>query len=104
MTVSHFEVDRIDVTSSRPYSDALAIFEKKVPPADGAILIRLATTRANPREIEDAVRAMTGELELISFARLEQGPLVSLLGKPKKMINESFHEVRKQSVKVVATV
>src|SRR5262249_18332235 len=43
-------------------------------------------SHARPREIEEAVQLMVGELELMWFARLEQGPLVSLLGKPKKMV------------------
>jgi hypothetical protein len=86
MTAVHFEVDRIDITSTKPYVDALATFEKKVPPADIGTLNRLVGARASTREIEDAVRSMAGELEFMSFAKLEQGPLVSLLGKPKKMV------------------
>jgi hypothetical protein len=86
MTAIHFEVDRIDVTSTKEYADALATFEAKVPPADNDTFKRLAESHASSREVEEAVRSMAGELEFMSFAKLEQGPLVSLLGKPKKMV------------------
>jgi Domain of unknown function DUF302 len=86
MTTVHFEVDRIDVTSTKSYVEALAIFAEKVPPADVGTLNRLANSHASQREIEDAVQSMAGELGFMSFAKLEQGPLVSLLGKPKKMV------------------
>jgi hypothetical protein len=86
MAAIHFEVERIDLTSTRSYVDALRTFEEKVPPADMSTLGRLASSRASSREIEEAVRSMAGELEFMSFAKLEQGPLTSLLGKPKKMV------------------
>ena len=37
------------------------------------------------RRIERAIEEMVGELWFMILGKLEQGPLVSLLGKPKKM-------------------
>src|SRR5215510_14183377 len=41
--------------------------------------------RPSAREIERAIDGMVGELGFMVLAKLDQGPLVSLLGKLKKM-------------------
>jgi uncharacterized protein (DUF302 family) len=37
------------------------------------------------KEIDARVRSMVGDLEFVVLGKVDQGPLVSLLGKPKKL-------------------
>jgi hypothetical protein len=57
----------------------------KVPAGDMATLIRLAQSQANARQIEEAVQKTVGDLGFMVLGRLEQGALVSLLGRSKKL-------------------
>ncbi len=86
MTEERFTVERVDVPSGRTFAETLAAFERAIPAADLPALNQLVASRANPKEIETRVAAMVGDLGFMILGRLEQGPLVSLLGKPKKMI------------------
>lgn len=85
MKASRFSVDRIDVTSRRPFLETVAAFEGRIPAADFATLTRLTASRASAREIEASVQAMVGDLGFLILGKLDQGPLVSLLGRPKKV-------------------
>jgi uncharacterized protein (DUF302 family) len=80
-----FSVERVDVTTRRPFVDVVAAFERKVPAGDVATFNRLAQLRATAGQIEEVVQGMVGELGLMVLGRLEQGALASLLGKPKKL-------------------
>jgi len=42
-------------------------------------------TRASAPEVENAIARTVGDLGFAHFAKLDQGPLVSLLGRPKRM-------------------
>jgi len=57
-----------------------------VPSGDVQALNALARSHASAHEIEQAVRGMVGDLGFMVLAKLEQGPLVSLLGRPQKLI------------------
>ena len=83
--VHKFSVERIDVTSKRPYEGVRAALEASVPSANLATLTQLVTTNADARQIEHAVNEMVGDLGFMLFAKIDQGPLVSRLGQPKKM-------------------
>ena len=85
MHASTFEVERLDCTSSRTFEQMIVTFEQKVPAAELTKLIQLTTTQAPVTEIERTVQAMVGDLGFMHFAKLAQGPLVSLLGKRKKL-------------------
>jgi len=62
-----------------------AAIEKKIPPADFGVFNKLAASHATAKEIEAKVQSMAGDLEFMILGKIDQGPLVSLLGKPKKM-------------------
>jgi uncharacterized protein (DUF302 family) len=85
MSTIRFEVERCDYPSLKTFEQAIATFEQKVPGADLAKLSQLVTSRAPAKEIEDVVRIMVGDLGFMYFAKLDQGPLVSLLGTRKRM-------------------
>src|SRR5260370_38368371 len=80
-----FEAQRIDISSAKPFPFTLAALEKRVPPADLPELTRLASSRAGPQGIEDAVQVMVGDSGFIRLAKVDQRPLGSLLGKPQRM-------------------
>jgi len=85
MNAHHFSVERVDVISAQSFAETVAAFEKKVPAADLAALNRLANGHASRREVEASVQAMVGDLGFMILGKIDQGPLVSLLGKPKKL-------------------
>jgi len=45
----------------------------------------MIASRASAQEIARAIGEMIGELGFVALAKLDQGPLASLLGRPKKM-------------------
>jgi len=52
---------------------------------DMTALLRLVKSGAQPAEIKQAVHTMTGALGFVYFCKLDQGPLVTLLGKRKRL-------------------
>jgi hypothetical protein len=80
-----FMNERVDVALRGTFEQAEATFEKNVPQADIAEFTRLAQARASASEIEGAVKHMQGDLEFMTFAKIPQGSLTSLLGTPKKL-------------------
>jgi uncharacterized protein (DUF302 family) len=84
MTIHSFRAERIDLISYRSFSDAVEAFHNRVPGASVAVLTSLAS--ANAAEIEHAVQEMVGDLGLMILAKVEQGPIVSRLGRLKNMI------------------
>jgi uncharacterized protein (DUF302 family) len=85
VTTHTFEARRVDISSAKPFPFTLAALEKRVPPADLPELTRLASSRAGPQGIEDAVQVMVGDSGFIRLAKVDQRPLGSLLGKPQRM-------------------
>src|SRR5258708_13455686 len=80
-----FEAQRIDISSAKPFPFTLAALENRVPPADLPELTRLASSRAGPQGIEDAVQVMVGDSGFIRLATVDQPPLISLLCKPQRI-------------------
>jgi uncharacterized protein (DUF302 family) len=80
-----YEVERIDVPIQRPFPEACAALEEQAPKADVAAFVQMVTSGWDARRIEHAIEGMVGQLGLMTLGKLEQGPLVSVLGKPKKM-------------------
>jgi uncharacterized protein (DUF302 family) len=80
-----FEAKRIDISSAKPFPFTLAALENRVPPADLPALTRLASSRAGPQGIEDALQVMVGDSGFIRLAKVDQRPLASLVGKPQRM-------------------
>ena len=86
MKTYRFEVERLDYPlPSRTFDDVIAAFERAVPAADLARFAQVVATRAPAAEVDHAVRKMVGDLGFAHLAKLDQGPLVSLLGKSKRM-------------------
>ena len=63
----------------------MAAFEKSIPAADLSVFAKLVSAGAGAGEIEQSVREMVGDLGFITLAKINQGPLVSRLGKSKKI-------------------
>ncbi len=85
MKTIRFEGERIEITSTKAFPEATAAFERRIPMADISAFTRLVAAGASSKEIEDVVEGMVGDLGFVIFAKLDQGPLVSLMGKKKKM-------------------
>ena len=85
METYRMDVERVDVVSPRPFSEVVATLERHVPIADLSVILRMIASRSSAQEIERTIGNMVGELGFMVLAKLDQGPLVSLLGKPKKM-------------------
>jgi len=81
----NLRVERIDVISTRSFSEVVATLEKNVPIADMSVILGMLAKRPSAGEIERVISDMVGELGFVVLAKLDQGPLVSLLGRPKKM-------------------
>jgi uncharacterized protein (DUF302 family) len=80
-----FESERIEVVSKRSFAETIAVLERKIPAADPATFAQLVNSRATAAQVEETVQTMAGDLGFVTLAKIDQGPLVSLLGKPKKM-------------------
>lgn len=85
MKTSSFTVERIEVETTRPFEDLAGSIERRIPAADFAAFDRLARTHATAEQIQSEVQSMTGDLGFVILGKIDQGPLVSLLGRPKKM-------------------
>jgi len=85
MDTYKFQVERVDHSSAKPFEKLVTAFEEKCPLGEVAALTQLAVRQASKPEIEKAVEGMTGELGFMALVKIDQGPLVSLLGKPKRM-------------------
>jgi hypothetical protein len=83
---TRFEVERLDYPApKRTFERVTAAFEQRVPAADRARFARLVETKAPVVEVERVVRTMAGALGFVRLAGVDQGPLVSLLGKRKRI-------------------
>ena len=80
-----YEVERINVRLTRSFPEACAALEEQAPKADVATFAQMVSSGWDARRIERAIEGMAGELGFMILGKLEQGPLVSILGKPKKM-------------------
>jgi len=85
MTTRTFRVERIEVESKKSFAELAAALEKEVPAADPVVFRELVTSRAPAPEVERKVQAMAGELGFLLLAKVDQGPMTSLLGRPKKL-------------------
>jgi uncharacterized protein (DUF302 family) len=83
-TESHSTVVHVDFGLSRPFDEAAALLESTVRAADWATLRLLAERRATAEEIRAAIAQMVAPTGLMIFAAIDQGPLLSLLGTPKR--------------------
>ncbi len=85
MNKFNFDGERVEVTSTKSFSETIAAFERRIPMADISVFARLVAAAANAKEIENIVEGMVGDLGFLIVAKIDQGPLVSLMGKKKKM-------------------
>jgi len=85
MEAYSFAGERIDVPSQTSFPEITGALETHVPSADLTAFARLVIDRAGVDEVERAIDGMVGEPGFLMLARIDQGPLVSLLGTPKKM-------------------
>jgi uncharacterized protein (DUF302 family) len=79
------EVERVDVVCTKSFPEVAAALEQYVPAADTSLILRMIASRLSGAEIERAIANMVGEFGFMVLAKVDQGALVSLLGRPKKM-------------------
>ncbi len=77
----NFDGERVEVTSTKSFPETIAAFERRIPMADISAFARLVAAGANAKEIEEVVEGMVGDLSFVILAKLDQGPLVSLMGR-----------------------
>ena len=65
--------------------EVVAAFEQRVHSQDLIRVSELISRRAARQDIEDTVQKMVGDLGFMLLAKLDAGPLVSLLGRTKKI-------------------
>jgi uncharacterized protein (DUF302 family) len=85
MATRTFSVARIDEALPNSFPETVARFEQKVPRADVSVFRQMVTSGASRSEIEGKIQGMAGDLEFMVLHKIDQGPLVSQLGKPKMM-------------------
>lgn len=85
MTTRRFQVERVEVGSGRSFEGLVAALERKVPAADLAVFRELVASGATAPEVERRVQSMVGELGFVILGMVDQGPLASRLGRPKKL-------------------
>jgi uncharacterized protein (DUF302 family) len=85
MKTRTFRVQRIAVDSRKYFEELVAALEKKIPAADFAAFNILTESHVAAREIDAKVQSMVGDLGFMILGKIHEGPLVSLLGKPKKL-------------------
>ncbi len=85
MRMNNFTVERLEVDCEKSFEDLTTSLERRIPAANFATFDRLASSQATAEKIQAEVRSMTGDLGFSILAKIDQGPLVSLLGRPKKM-------------------
>lgn len=85
MTTRRFQVERVEIDSGRSFEDLVKALERKVPAADFTVFQELVTSGANASDVERRVQSMVGDLGFLVLGKVDQGPLVSLLGRPKKL-------------------
>ncbi len=85
MKTHPFASERIDVVCKGTYAETTARFEQTVPAADAARMQELVHAQADRARAERELQSLLGEFGFMVVAKVEQGPVVSLLGRPKKM-------------------
>jgi hypothetical protein len=74
MSPNLYEVERVEATTRKPFAEAIAAFERKVPAGDVATLARLAQSRAMGAEIEKAVERLVGDVGFMMLAWGDSNP------------------------------
>jgi len=74
-------IQHVDVAVRRTFEDATALFLRHVPLADPAEIARLK----DRADVEAMMKSRAGDLGILVMARLDQGPVVSLLGPRVKL-------------------
>jgi hypothetical protein len=85
MTTTTLTIEHIDIAMPHDYERATALFTSLVPHVDRAELGALVASRAASADVEAMIRRRAGELGILIMASLDQGPVVSLLGPPRKL-------------------
>ena len=85
METYRMKVERVDVVYTKSFFEVVTALERHVPMSDLSVTLRMIASRASAREMERAIGNMVGDSGFMVLAKLDQGPLVSLLGKRKRM-------------------
>jgi uncharacterized protein (DUF302 family) len=90
--VTRFTVEHIVVPSSRSYEEVLIALEARVGiPGDWEVLPRqLASMHLSWEQVVEMTQPLIGTSGFTTFVKMEQGILLSLTGKPKKITQYSL--------------
>lgn len=85
-------VEHVVVQSERSYEQVIAALEERVGlPANWEVLPRqLAAMNASWEQVVERTQALIGTSGLTTFVKMEQGILLSLTGKPKRITQYSL--------------
>ncbi|MCU1296763.1 MAG: hypothetical protein JWO91_1041 [Acidobacteriaceae bacterium] len=76
MTTQEINVQRLSVTSSKPFRDVVAAFEKAVGHPDVAAFEKNLAAAKSFAELERIVREAVGPTELMEFTRMDLGEVL----------------------------
>ncbi len=80
-----FQVEHVDLATPHTYEHATELLIRLVPRADPAELTSLVKAHAPREEVEAMMKRRAGELGILIMTSLDQGPVISLLGAPRKL-------------------
>ena len=86
MQIINFPGMRVVVPSTQSYEQVVTALESMLGRSDDALIAQMAQQHASVEQVMQAVKGMVGTSGLMIVARIEQGLLLSLLGKPKKAV------------------
>jgi len=75
---------RVMVRSSKSFEEVTEAIRSLAGKADSARFEKLVRSGASPQQVAEAVAAMEGKSGFMIFAEIPEGPLLSLLGIPRK--------------------
>lgn len=87
-----FTIDHVVVQSNRSYEQVIAALEERVGlPANWEVLPRqLAAMNISWEQVAERTQALIGTSGFTTFVKMEQGVLLSLTGKPKRITQYSL--------------
>ncbi|MFT3699319.1 MAG: DUF302 domain-containing protein [Kofleriaceae bacterium] len=78
-------IEHVDLATPHSYERATARFKELVPPVDPHELAGLVARKAPAADVEAMMKRRAGELGILIMTQLDQGPVVSLIGAPRKL-------------------
>jgi uncharacterized protein (DUF302 family) len=85
MTASRIAVEHVCVTTSKPFADVVAAFERQLGRFNPEAA-RLAVASGDPQQARAKIDAMAGPSGFMVFATMDHGSLLALVGRPRQAV------------------